>query len=258
MTEKLMNKVAIVTGGSMGIGKATARLLAAEGAAVVIADIASEAGQETVKTIENEGGRAVFVKTDVSKSDQVNSMVELAVKAFGGLHILFANAGIGGYEAPTEAWTDEMWQKIIDVNLTSVFYCCRAAVPAIRRSSGGSIIITSSVAGLTAMSLNCAYNAAKAGVIMLGHTLAQEVAPEIRVNMVAPGLIRTPMNDAYGTPYDIHARQIPMARAGEADDIARTALFLASDESAYITRSVITVDGGMQAGDVNHLWSGGE
>jgi NAD(P)-dependent dehydrogenase (short-subunit alcohol dehydrogenase family) len=93
---------------------------------------------------------------------------------------------------------------------------------------------------------------------MLGYTLAQEVAPEIRVNMVAPGLIRTPMNDAYETPYDIHANQIPMARAGETEDIARTVLFLASDESAYITRSVITVDGGMQAGDVNNLWSGAE
>ena len=91
---------------------------------------------------------------------------------------------------------------------------------------------------------------------MFGYTLAQEVAPEIRVNMVAPGLIRTPMNDAYATPYDIHAKQIPMARAGETEDIARTVLFLASDESAYITRSVITVDGGMQAGDVNNLWSG--
>lgn len=247
MTGKLAGRVALVTGGSSGIGATTARLLAAEGAAVVVADVTGESGRETAASIEARGGRAVFHRTDVADPAQVATMVKRVIDEYGALHILFANAGVGGFEVPMTEWADEMWREVIDINLTGVFYCCREAVPAIRASGGGAIVLTSSVAGSHAMPLNCAYNAAKAGVIMLAHTLVPEVGPEIRVNVVAPGVIRTPMTEFYDVPFDQYAQEIPLGRVGTADDVARAVLYLASDEAAYLSGSVLTVDGGIKA-----------
>ena len=247
MAAKLVGQVAIVTGGGSGIGAATAVLLAAEGAAVAVADIMCEAGQEVVELIRSAGGRALFLETDVADPAQVATMVDRTVEAFGALHILFANAGHGGHDVPLTEWTDEMWREVIDINLSGVFYCCRKAVPAIRASGGGAIVLTSSVAGIQAMPLNCAYSATKAGVIMLAHTLVPEVGPEIRVNVVAPGVIRTPMTEFYDVPFDQYAQEIPLGRVGTADDVAQAVLYLVSDEAAYVSGSVLTIDGGIKA-----------
>jgi len=246
MESKLNGKIALITGSGAGIGRATVRLLAAEGVTVIVVDINAETGKETVKLIEADGGKAVFIEADVSKTDQVNAMVDQSAKMFGGIDILHANAGVPGCSKLLKDWTDEDWDEVLAVNLSGVFKCCRAAIPVMRR--GGSIIIASSIAGIHAIPWVAAYNASKAGVIAITQTLALECGEMgIRVNAIAPGIIMTAMGqatiDELGDSFNVKT-MVPIQRLGEPEDIAQAVLYLASDMSSYVTGAVLTVDGG--------------
>jgi NAD(P)-dependent dehydrogenase (short-subunit alcohol dehydrogenase family) len=252
--EGLADKVAIITGGASGIGRATARLLASKGALVVVADINEAGGRETVRLIEEGGGKARFVRADVTDTGQVEAMAQAAVETFGGLDILHANAGHPGPEKRLVDHTDKEWSQVLAVNLTGVFNCCRAAIPLIASRGGGAIVITASIAGLWPAPFIGAYNVSKAGVISLTKTLAIECAPlGIRVNAVAPGEVDTPMSNAAVSdcPEQVLAAQlplIPLKRMGRAEEIAQAVLYLVSDASSYVAGEVLTVDGGMSAG----------
>jgi NAD(P)-dependent dehydrogenase (short-subunit alcohol dehydrogenase family) len=249
---RLADKVAIVTGGGSGMGRASALLFAAEGAAVLVADVNEAGGTESVSAITEAGGRAAFQRTDVSRAADVQAMVEAAVERFGGLDVLFNNAGIAGESAWLSRMSEEAWDRVIAINLTGVFLGMRAAIPVMRERGGGSIISTASVAGMVGWQGGAAYSAAKAGVINLTRTAAIEHARfNIRVNCICPGVIQTPMLAGIvaesGQPQDELLRMQPLPRLGEPEDIARMALFLASDESRFVTGAAMVVDGGYTA-----------
>jgi NAD(P)-dependent dehydrogenase (short-subunit alcohol dehydrogenase family) len=246
----LEGKVAIVTGAASGIGRATACLLAQEGAAVAVADITPRGGRETVQLIEEADGRATFVPVDVTDAKQLAAMVETTRRTYGGLDILHANAGVPGPDKPLVEWSRQEWDQVVSVNLTGVFLTCRAAVPVVAERGGGSIIITASAAGIQATPFTCAYNATKAGVISLTQTLALECAPlGIRVNAIAPGEVDTPMGleALHGDRrlLDAYLRLIPLKRIAQAEEIARAVLYLASDAASYVTGITLPVDGGI-------------
>jgi NAD(P)-dependent dehydrogenase (short-subunit alcohol dehydrogenase family) len=251
MARRCEGKVAIITGGGSGIGRATAVLLASEGASVVVGDISQDGSQETVKLVEEAGGKATFVSADVSKTDQVSAMVETAVSEFGGVDILFANAGVPGPDKPLVDWADEEWEQVISVNLTGTFNTCRAVIPAMAERGGGAIVATTSDAGIANAPFTSGYNASKAGVISLVKTLATECAPMgIRVNAVSPGEVDTPMGLKALFPdnpeiIEIYKKIIPLNRIGTPDEIAQAVLFLVSEAASYVTGIVLPVDGGI-------------
>jgi len=249
---KLNGKVAIITGAASGIGKASALLFAREGAKVVVADVTDELGKETVKMINESGGKAIFVHTDVSKVEDVKSVVKTTVDTYGKLDIIFNNAGIEGVTADTANYPENVFDKVVAVNLKGVWLGIKYAVPELLKNGGGSIINTSSVAGLVAFAGSSAYNATKGGIIQLTKTAALEYAKQnIRVNCIAPGVIETPMIERYlkGQPEAKAAFvQIePVGRLGKPEEIAKAALFLASDDSSFVTGIVLVVDGGLTA-----------
>jgi NAD(P)-dependent dehydrogenase (short-subunit alcohol dehydrogenase family) len=246
---QLNGLVAVVTGAASGIGRATAQLFANEGASVVVADVDEIGGLETIGLIEGTGGKAKFVMTDVANTTQVDNMVRVAVEAYGGVDILHANAGIDCVGELVKDMEDEEWERVIDVNLTGVFRCCRAAIPEIAKRGGGAIVITSSDMGLKPFKFCAAYAAAKAGLISLTRSLALECGVMgIRVNVVAPGETDTPMGlkALAGDPGVVAEaeRWIPLGRMAEPMEIAQVVLFLASKASSYITGEVILADGG--------------
>lgn len=249
---KISGKVAIITGAASGIGKATAILFAQEGAKVVVADVVDKLGEETVKMIKESGGKAVFVHADVSKAEDVKNMVKTAVDTYGRLDIIFNNAGIEGTTADTANYPENVFDKVIAINLKGVWLGIKYAVPELLKSGGGSIINTSSVAGLIGFAGLSAYNATKGGIIQLTKTAALEYAKQnIRVNCIAPGVIETPMVDRAlkGQP-EAKAAFIqiePVGRFGKPEEVAKAALFLASDDSSFVTGTVLTVDGGLTA-----------
>ena len=249
---KIDGKVAIITGAASGIGKATAILFAQEGAKVVVADVLDKLGEETVKTINESGGKAVFVHADVSKAEDVKNMVKKAVDTYGRLDIIFNNAGIEGATADTANYPESVFDKVIAINLKGVWLGIKYAVPELLKNGGGSIINTSSVAGLVGFAGLSAYNATKGGIIQLTKTAALEYAKQnIRVNCIAPGVIETPMVERAlkGQP-EAKAAFIqiePVGRFGKPEEIAKAALFLASDDSSFVTGTVLTVDGGLTA-----------
>ena len=251
---RLQNKVAIITGGNSGIGKATAILFAREGAKVVIGARDAEAGNEVVEFIKNLGGKAVFLKTDVSKENDVKNLVDFAVKTFGKLDILYNNAGVELAKPVTETSADEL-SSVLDINLKGVFYGCKYAVPQMIKNKKGSIISTASIAGIAGSPNLAAYSASKAGIIGLTREVAIDYAKDgVRVNCVCPGAILTPMIERFvsGAPdpkkaLDELAKLHPIGRIGKPEEIANAVLFLASDESSFITGQVLAVDGGYSA-----------
>jgi NAD(P)-dependent dehydrogenase (short-subunit alcohol dehydrogenase family) len=250
---RLSDKVALITGAAAGIGRETALLFAQEGAAVVAVDISDPAGQETVRMITDRGGRAVYVHSDVSRAADCENMIGAAEQHFGALHVIFNNAGIMHSADDNAVTTEEdVWDLTMAVNLKGVFLGCKYGIPALRRAGGGSIINTASfVALLGAATPQLAYTASKGGVLALTRELAVVHAREnIRVNALCPGPLRTELLMKFLDSEEKKQRRlvhIPMGRFGEAREMAQAALYLAADESSYVTGSSFTVDGGITA-----------
>ncbi len=250
MAGRLGNKVALVTGGASGIGKATATLFAREGAAVVIADANEAAGKSVAKEIQDAGGRAASIRVDVTKGAEVAAMITYAEKEFGALHVLFNNAGIFPDDDGSVVDTDEaIFDLVMNVNLKGVFLGCKYGIPALLRAGGGSIINTASfVAVMGAATSQSAYTASKGGVLALTREIAVEFARKnIRANSLCPGPVNTPLLQSLLADPARRARRfvhLPMGRLAEATEIANAVLFLASDESSYVNGTTFLVDGG--------------
>jgi NAD(P)-dependent dehydrogenase (short-subunit alcohol dehydrogenase family) len=250
---RLEGKVALITGASQGIGRETALLFASEGASVVVADVKDEAGQAVVKEIEAAGGKAVFAHADVSKAADCENMVAVAEKTYGKLNVLFNNAGIMHGDDDNAVTTEEsVWDLTMAINLKGVFLGCKYGIPALKRAGGGSIVNTASfVAILGAATPQLAYTASKGGVLSMTRELATIHAREnIRVNALCPGPLRTELLMSFLNTEAKKQRRlvhVPMGRFGEAKEIAYAALYLASDESSYVTGTEFMVDGGITA-----------
>jgi NAD(P)-dependent dehydrogenase (short-subunit alcohol dehydrogenase family) len=245
----LENKIAIITGGGSGIGKAIALLYASEGAKIVVADIDEEGSAETLAEIKALGTEAIFVKTDTSRPEDSKKVVDQAKNQFGGLHIAVNNAGIGGPAAPTGEYPIEGWDKTIAINLSGVFYGMRYQIPAMLASGGGSIVNIASILGKVGTPNFSAYVASKHGVIGLTEAAALEYGQQnIRINSVGPGYIHTPLLNALD---DATLKALvglhPMGRLGESEEVAELALWLNSDKASFVTGAYYNVDGGYLA-----------
>ena len=251
ITVRLKDKVAIITGAASGIGKATAKLFAEHGAKVVVADIDKDGGSQTVTQIQNGGNEAIFVETDVTLKVDTEKMVAQTVETYGKLDILFNNAGIA-MRLPVAELPEEDWHRCLDVNLTGVFLCAKAAIPAMQKNGCGSIINMSSIYGVVGADVRAAYVASKGGVTNLTRGMALDYAQDnIRVNCICPGFVETPLvAGVIKTPeeYQTLADKHPMCRLGQPEEIAYGALYLASDESAFVTGIALPIDGGYTAG----------
>jgi NAD(P)-dependent dehydrogenase (short-subunit alcohol dehydrogenase family) len=248
---RLEGKVSLITGAGSGIGRESALLFAREGSKVIVVDLNEKAGQDTVRDVGKAGGTAAFVRADVSQAADCENMIRFAEKTYGALHVLFNNAGIMDSRDDTAVTTDEaVWDLTMAVNLKSVFLGCKYGIPALKRAGGGSVINTASVVALVgSAAAQIAYTASKGGILSLSRELAAIHAREkIRVNALCPGPLRTELlmkfldTDAKKQRRLVH---IPMGRFGESGEIAKAALFLASDESSYTTGSTFVVDGGL-------------
>ena len=247
MPGRLMDKVAIITGGATGIGRAASVLFAREGARVTVADRNIPDGRRTVGMVGEVGGDALFVETDVSKANQVSNVVEQTVQHFGRLDVLVNNAGVAIKTPPLAEVPELLWDLTLDTNLRGVFLCTKYAVPHMI-GSGGSIINVSSGAGLNPTPQSVPYGVSKAGVIQITLTTSAQYAPEgIRCNVIVPGAVDTPQSR--GTrgsteEFERYATRYALGRIGTARDIANLMVFLASEESSYITGAAIKIDGG--------------
>ena len=252
------DKTVIITGGALGIGSATAAEFALEGARVAIADVNAEAGQAAVSQIEADGGECILVEADVGRATECKRVVAETVAAYGGVDILFNNVGIQNPASyhNVENTSEEIWDRILDVNLKSAFLMSKYAIPEIRKKGGGVIVNTASVQGLQSMKLVPAYAASKGGILSLTRQMALDYAEEnIRVLAVCPGTIDTNMvrTAAAAAGGDIDAtvhewgRSHPIGRVGTGQDIANVVLFLASDKASFMTGEHVCVDGGYMA-----------
>ena len=250
MRRLLENKVALVTGGGSGIGRATATVFHQDGARVAILDRDIDAAEQVRQDILSAGGEALALQVDVSREGEVESAISEILDRFGALHAVSNNAAFGGGFKGVADWTDAEWQKVQDITLKSVWYCLKHQLPAIERSGGGAIVNISSVGGIRGEAKMSPYSAAKGGVIALTKTVAAEYAQRgVRVNAVAPGGIRTPAIEGYfrAVPEDreptiaTHA----MRRLGEPEEVADAVSYLLSDRASFITGHVLNVDGGL-------------
>jgi NAD(P)-dependent dehydrogenase (short-subunit alcohol dehydrogenase family) len=250
---RLPDKVALITGAGGGIGRESALLFSEEGARLVAVDVDPDSGGKTVSLIRDRGGDAIFVHADVSRADDCRRMIEEAERAYGKLDVLFNNAGImHGQDDNAETTEEAIWDLTIAINLKGVFLGCKYGIPALRRAGGGSVINTASfVALMGAATPQIAYTASKGGVLAMTRELAVVHAREnIRVNALCPGPLRTELLMKFLDTEEKRRRRlvhIPLGRFGESVEVARAALFLASDESSYLTGTSFTVDGGITA-----------
>jgi NAD(P)-dependent dehydrogenase (short-subunit alcohol dehydrogenase family) len=255
MAGHMDGKVVLITGASAGIGRATALQFAEAGAQVVVADIAVEGGEETVRLLEEAGGAGHFMKVDVTQSAEVEELVNQTVERYGRLDYAVNNAGIEGAVALTPDYSEEMWNRVLAINLTGVWLGMKYQIPQMLRQGGGAIVNTASILGLVAAPTFCAYNASKHGVVGLTKTTALEYAEKgIRVNAVCPGFIETPMvmergvragedEEVYRSIEQLH----PMKRLGQAEEIAEAIVWLCSDAASFVTGVALNVDGGYVA-----------
>jgi len=252
MAGRVDGKIALVTGGGSGIGRATALAFAREGAKVVIADVVVAGGEETVRLIKAAGGEATFVKADVAKAAEVEALVKKAVETYGKLDCAFNNAGIEGEIAPTADCTEENWHRVVDIDLKGVWLCMKYEIPHMLKQGSGAIVNTASVAGLVGFQGIPAYVAAKHGVNGLTKTAALEYAKSgIRVNAVCPGVIQTPMVERAfrASPQfgEAAAALEPVGRLGKPEEIAEAVVWLCSDAASFVTGLPMAVDGGLVA-----------
>ncbi|MCL5257300.1 MAG: SDR family oxidoreductase [Chloroflexi bacterium] len=243
---RLKDKVAIITGGGSGIGRASAILFAREGAKVAVASRTVSEGESVAAEIKSAGGEAIFIQTDVTKEDQVKSMVDQVAETFGGIDILFNCAGYHfvGEDLEADATPLDIWERTLAVNLTGTFLPCKYAIPYIAKRGGGSIINTSSISGIIGRPRHCAYAAAKGGVIAFTKALAIDyLDANIRANVIIPGRIDTPMLRKFLAD----ATTVREPDCGEPDDVAYCALYLASGESKFTTGAEFPIDRGVAA-----------
>ena len=252
MAGRLTDKVALVTGGASGIGRATALTFAREGAKLVIADLNEDGGRQTAHRIVEQGGEAIFVQVDVTSASAVEALISKTVQTYGHLDCAHNNAGIsGGGRALTAEYPEETWHQVIAVNLTGVWLCMKYEIPQMLSQGSGAIVNTASVAGLIGGRGIAAYVASKHGVVGLTKTAALEYATQgIRVNCVCPGVIQTPMTARGLDDPERRARIIasePIGRVGTPEEIAEAVVWLCSDAASFVTGHTMTVDGGYVA-----------
>jgi len=249
---RLKNKVAVITGAGTGMGKASALRFAEEGAKVVVVDINEKNGNSTAASITKAGRDAIFVRADVSKTKEVKNIFKVTIEKYGALHILYNNAGIflRGIDNCVTEVSEETWNRFMDINLKSVFLCCKYGISEIIKSGGGSVINVSSSAAIIASKNVDSYTATKGAIISLTRSTAVEYASrKVRINCIIPTGIDTPMlNESRKKPgwdEEKHLSKIPAKRFGKPEEVANMALFLASDEACYVVGAIFVIDGGM-------------
>ena len=257
MPGRLDGKVALITGGASGIGRATALAFAREGAKLIIADMQEDGGHQTVHMITEQGGAATFVQVDVTQAQEVEALISKTVETYGRLDCAYNNAGISGTgiagtnRALTADYPDKRWHQVIAINLTGVWLCMKYEIVQMLQQGGGAIVNTASVAGLVGLTGNAAYVASKHGVVGLTKTAALEYAQEgVSVNCVCPGYIATPMTAQGMQDPERMARMIasePVGRMGQPEEVAEAVVWLCSDAASFVTGHTMTVDGGYVA-----------